>query len=89
MQRLPDRAQLSLSRPLGFYIYWINDDGTLRTRNTDGSLTSLSTTVTCTANFIPIITSIAGQELETIFLDVLERGLKSRASVAQEAAQNA
>jgi hypothetical protein len=85
MQNLPDRQQLSLTRPLGFYVYWINDNGTLRTRNTDGSLTSLSTTVTGTVNYVPAITSINGKELETIFLDQLELMVKERFAVAQDA----
>lgn len=85
MQNLPDRVQLGLARPLNFYIYWINDNGTLRTRNKDGSLTSLTTTVTGTVNYVPIITSIDGQELETIFLDVLEKAVRDR--VGEQAGQ--
>lgn len=81
MQNLPDRQQLGLTRPIGFFVYWVLDNATIRTKNKDGSLTSLSTTVTGTVNYVPIITSITGQELETTFLDVLERMVKNRYSV--------
>lgn len=87
MQNLPDRQQLSLTRPQGFYIYWTNDNATIRTRNTDNSLTSLSTTVTGTVNYVPAITSINGKELETIFLDQLELMVKERFAVPQAEAQ--
>lgn len=83
MQNLPDRTQLSLARPLGFFVYWILDGVILRTRNKDGSLTSLSTTVTATVTFVPLITSIDGQEIEEIFLSVLERLIKNRLSIVE------
>lgn len=76
MQYLPDRFQLSLSRPLGFFIYFCNDQGTLRTRNTDGSLTSLNTTVTATAQYIPTIGNVPTQ-LEDLFITTLADMIKT------------
>lgn len=78
MQYLPDRFQLSLARPLGFFVYFCNDQGTLRTRNTDGSLSSLNTTVTATAQYTPTIGDVPTQ-LEELFLNMLAEIIKSRA----------
>lgn len=86
MQYLPDRAQLSLTRPLGFFIYWTNDESTIRTRNTDGSLSSLSTTITATCNYIPLISSVPTQ-LEDQFVALLAGEIKSR--TPQSAVQGA
>lgn len=77
---LPDRTQLALNRPT-MIPYWINDKGTMRTRNTDGSLTSLSTTLTITGQFKPIISSIPTQ-IEEKFIDVLAGVIKERAEVS-------
>ena len=54
---LPDRTQLELDRPR-LFIWYTVDNSTLRTKNTDGSLTSLSTTVTITANYVPTLASV-------------------------------
>lgn len=78
MHNLPDRVQLGLTRPVGFFIYWTNDNSTLRTRNKDGSLTSLTTTVTGTTQYVPAITSVNGKELEEIFLDEFEKLIRAR-----------
>lgn len=80
MQYLPDRAQLTLTRPLGFFIYWSYDEGNLRTRNTDGSLTSLSTTVTATMQYIPLISSVPSQ-LENRLIEILVEMLKTRGAM--------
>lgn len=77
---LPDRTQLSLSRPT-MIPYWTNDRGTMRTRNTDGSLTSLSTTLTVTGQYKPIISSIPTQAEER-FIDVLAQVIKERVEVS-------
>lgn len=76
---LPDRTQLNLMRP-AIVPYWINDKGTLRTRNTDGSLTSLTTTLTVTGQFKPIISSIPTQ-IQEKFIDVLAGTIRERAEV--------
>ena len=83
LQYLPDRTQLGLSRP-SLVPYWINDKGTMRTRNTDGSLTSLSTTITLTGQFAPTITDVPFQ-LEDLFLDVLAEMVKARTAGAANA----
>jgi hypothetical protein len=54
---LPDRTQLELERPRLLMWYTV-DNSTLRTKNTDGSLLSLSTTVTITANYTPTIANV-------------------------------
>lgn len=81
---LADRTQLNLARPtmLG---YFINDEGTIRTRNmSDGSLTSLSTTLTITGQFVPTIGDVPVQ-LEELYLNVLAEMIKERMGVPQEA----
>ena len=69
MQPLPDRTQLNLERPK-FFVYYTVDGNLLRTRNLDGSLTSLSTTVTITGNFVPLLANIPNQ-LTDDFVDVV------------------
>jgi hypothetical protein len=60
MQGLPDRVQLGLARSTAVIWYTI-DGSTLRTRNTDGSLSTLTTTVTVTANYVPTIGNVPSQ----------------------------
>jgi len=69
LQYLPDRFQLKLKRP-AMFIYFTVDKSTLRTRNTDGSLTSLSTTVTIVGAFAPTLANVPAQ-LEDDFVDVV------------------
>lgn len=78
---LPDRTQLGLGRPM-MIPYYTNDEGTIRTRNTDGSLTSLSTTLTITAQYSPTIGDVPTQ-IEEMFIDVLAGMIQAR---TQEAA---
>ena len=75
---LTDRTQLNLARP-SMIPYWTIDKSSLRTRNTDGSLSSLTTTVTATGQYIPLITSVPVQ-LEDTLIDILEDMIKSRMS---------
>ncbi len=56
-QFLPDRVQLGLTRPQMF-IYFAIDKSDLRTRNTDGSLTSLGVSATITASYVPLLASV-------------------------------
>lgn len=83
LQHLPDRTQLNLARPT-MIPYWTDDAGTLRTRNTDGSLTSLNTTITITSQYTPLISSVPSQ-LEELFIDTLTLMLKSRQAVPEAA----
>lgn len=79
---LPDRMQLTFARPTQIG-YFTNDEGTIRTRNvSDGSLTSLSTILTITAQFVPTVGDVPSQ-LEDLYLDTLEKMIKGRVSVAQ------
>jgi len=87
LHHLPDRTQLSLKRPQ-MIPYYTDDAGTLRTRNTDGSLTSLNTTITATAQYVPTIGDVPNQ-LQELFIDTLALMLKSRAAVPQEQGANA
>lgn len=69
MQSLPDRVQLGLTRTTAVIWYTI-DGSTLRTRNTDGSLTTLTTTVTLTGNYVPTIAHLPDQ-LTDEFVDAV------------------
>lgn len=73
-QHLFDRQSLVLDRPSFGLIYdWVNGN-TLRTRDTDGSLTALSGTVTISANYVPILTTVSGdQTLEEMLVEELVR----------------
>jgi hypothetical protein len=73
---LPDRTQLGLSRS-NILPYYCNDKGTIRTRNTDGSLTSLSTTLTITGQYSPTISNVPTQ-IEELFIDVLAGMIQAR-----------
>lgn len=84
---LQDRVQLNLARPM-MIPYFINDQGTLRTRNTDGSLTSLNTTMTITSQYIPAIGSVPSQR-EEVFLNTLAEVIRERVPQAQEMPVNA
>jgi hypothetical protein len=55
---LPDRVQLNLERS-NLFIWYTVDNSTLRTKNTDGNLSTLATTVTITANYVPLIASVS------------------------------
>lgn len=68
-QWLVDRAQLGLTRP-PFFIYYCIDNSSVRTLNTDRSLTSLNTTLTITSNYTPSLTSVPFQ-LEDNFIDLV------------------
>lgn len=68
-QWLPDRTQLGLTRP-NFFIWYTVDLSTIRTRNTDGLLTSLNTTITLSGNYVPLLSSVPAT-LEDEFLDSL------------------
>jgi hypothetical protein len=69
LQPLPDRTQLSFTRSTMF-IYYTIDGNTIRTRNTDGSLSSLSTTLTITGNYVPTLANVPDQ-LTDDFVDVV------------------
>lgn len=72
-QFLPDRAQLGLSRP-NMFVYYTVEKTNLRTRNTDSSLTSLATTATVTASYVPALSSVPSS-IEDILVDVVIRVL--------------
>lgn len=71
LQFLPDRTQLGLTRPkmVGYYSI---DNNNLRTRNTDGSLTSLNTTVTITGSYVPTLASVPDQLSDELVALVVE-----------------
>lgn len=69
LQWLPDRVQLGLDRPRMFAYYTV-DKSTLRTRNTDGLLTSMSDTLTISGNYTPLITNVP-PVLEDMFVDTV------------------
>lgn len=77
---LPDRTQLGLTRS-NILPYFTNDEGTIRTRNTDGSLTSLSTTLTVTGQYSPTIGDVPTQ-IEEMFIDVLAGMIQARGQKA-------
>jgi hypothetical protein len=66
---LPDRTQLELDRPK-LLIWYTVDNSTLRTKNTDGSLSSLNTTVTITAN--ATVPDILSDDLVEIVVGLLQ-----------------
>lgn len=70
-QYLPDRVQLGLKRP-SMFVYFTVDKSTLRTRNTDGSLTSLTTTATVTSNYVPSLANVPSS-IEDDLVDVVIR----------------
>jgi hypothetical protein len=72
-QFLPDRTQLGLVRP-ALFIYYTVEKSNLRTRNTDSSLTSLSTTATVTASYVPTLTNVPSS-IEDLLVDVVIRTL--------------
>ena len=82
-QWLPDRTQLGLTRP-AFFIYYTIDGTTLRTRNiTDGSLTSLSTTMTVTGNYVPLLSSVPSQLEDELVEEVIKVITEMRQSAQQ------
>lgn len=80
-QHLPDRTQLGLTRP-NFFIYYCIDSSNIRTRNTDGSLSSLNTTLTITGNYAPLLSSVPSQ-MEDEFIDAVINVVRPPAEVAQ------
>ncbi len=73
---LPDRTQLGLERPR-MIPYYTNDAGTIRTRNTDGSLTSMNESLTVTGQYSPTIGDVPTQ-IEEMFIDVLAGMIQAR-----------
>ncbi len=74
MQYLPDRVQLGLGRS-NIFIYYAIEGNSLLTRNTDGSLTSLNTTITATASYVPSLANVPAQ-LEDEFVDLVVRAFQ-------------
>ena len=73
-QHLPDRTSLIIDRPRFGLIYdWV-DGSTLRTKDTSGSLTGLTGTVTISGSYIPVITTVSGNaDLEEMLVEDLTR----------------
>lgn len=75
-QYLPSYPELTLDRPTFGMIYFTVKNGSLIAKDTNGDLGVLSTTATCSANYIPLAATFSGN------LDLEEAAIRALANLA-------